>query len=611
MHALIALSFGPGVAPAARSHLVSRARTALAQVEASAGRGVTGRLHADDNHSESWVGMGIDDEFDLWEPDAGRFALMLCRGPYTTDGSALTGATLLSRLAVDDAVLAEMASPISACLRRGKDGPIEMLTDVCGLRHVYVRRGHGWVAAGTSSLALALLEPTELDEESVLGFALAGNYDGTRTPYRNVAKIPNGCRAVLRAGDLAVDRYLDEDLHPAPGSDAELIREGVETLTALVEGACSSQAGPPTLELSGGLDSRGLLAALTPSRRRQARMLTLGTPEQADWRVATELARQVGAEHQFVDLRTLSTLSPQESWQLVERSAVRHDASSGAVATGVLDWVEAQVPQGPRFNGINGEYGRGRFYAGQRSGPLTAKRVERLARWRVFANDAADPWLFAPGVIEDARTATVGRLQEEFAGYGTDWLRATDDHFLYGRMQRWCGIDFSASCLDRPILAPYFCTPFLVWARRLDEDQKRSSRLFSAVIEAMSPDLAEVPLVTGVSPKDLARPSTGTRVRQQALAARRISRKVRQRLTPGTDTPPVGAASLSSQVLSWWTANPGLLDPLTKTPWLDASAVKAVAEGARIPSASSVGFLANLLVIATSMAAEDVVAVTE
>ena len=378
----------------------------------------------------------------------------------------------------------------------------------------YVRRGASWVAASNSSLALAMLAFVRLDIEALMGFALTGNLDGTRSPFDDVHKIPHGHQALLVEGRIELKRYVVEELHPAGGTDDELIDEGSDILRSLVEAATSSHKEPATLELSGGLDSRGLLVAMTPGMRRATRMLTLGTPDHPDWITAADLGVRVGAEHLFVDLRGLDALGPEEAWSIVERSAFRHDASSGAVASGVLDWVEGQVPQGPRFNGINGEYARGRFYSGQRPGPTTQARVDRLVRWRVFANDAVEPWLFHPGVIESARSDTLRRLQDEFSTYGPDWLRATDDHFLYGRMQRWCGADFSAAGLDRPLLAPYFCAPFLVWARRLDPLQKRSSRLFSAVLERLDPELARVPLVTGLSPHDLAHPSTGTQMRQ-------------------------------------------------------------------------------------------------
>ena len=602
MRHVVALSFSDGIDPEARARLATRARAALEFVVSSSG-GSTARLVHDESDSDFWVGVDPDDRDDLWERDSGRLALFLSKGPYTYTGSATTGASLLARLGLDESVLGQMAAPFAICLRRGRSLPMELLTDACGLGHVYVRSGRAWTAGSSSSLALALLDVVDLDREAVQSFALTGNYDGTRTPFRDVVKVPNGHRALLSRGGVTMERYIEEELAPPRGSDTDLVRQGVDVLRGLVEAACSAHDEPPTLELSGGIDSRGLLAAMTEERRRSARMLTLGTPGSPDWVVARDIAAGLRLQHQFIDLRELSSLDPGASWALVERSAFRHDASSSAIAAGVLDWVESQVDQGPRFNGINGEYARGRFYAAQRSGLLTEDRVRRLARWRIFANDAADPWLFGDEAVEQARVRTIERLQEEFASYGSDWLRATDDHFLYGRMQRWCGIDFSASGRERALLAPYFCSPFLVWARRLDEGQKRSSRLFSSVIEAMDPDLAGIPLVTGFSPKDLARPRTSTRIRQAGQSARRIGRKVRQRVAPGTDTPPVGAAALSRQVLAHWVAEPNILEPLARTNWLDPGALEAVVSERRTPSTASVALVSDLLVIAKSMAA--------
>ena len=218
-------------------------------------------------------------------------------------------------------------------------------------------------------------------------------------------------------------------------------------------------------------------------------------------------------------------------------------------------------------------------------------------RWRVFANDAVDPEVFVPDYIEAARHDTLEAIQAEFRAYPKDWLRATDDHFLYGRMQRWCGIEFSASCLDRPILAPFFCPPFLEWSRRLDTPQKRQSRTFAAVIERMDPELARIPLVTGISPSGLATRPPSVRVKAAKQATEKVARKVRQRLAPGTDTPPAGAQQLARLVQEHWAASPDPLAALSRISFLDPDAIDAIGRGTRPASAATVGFLANLMVL--------------
>lgn len=600
MKSLVALGFGDRASDDERRRLVDRARKLVAN---AAGRAPEvwelDGAPAPGAASAVVVVAGRDDA-DEYTPESGRFAVLLARECYAVDGARLAGRAFLDRLAAtgDDA-LRSAAPPFAACFRRGPGSPLEIVTDVCGLRHVYTVEGTGWAAASPSSLLLGALAEAPVDEPAFGNFALAGNFMARRTPFVGVEKVEHGECAQLVDGAVRRQVFFTRDPSSPRADTAALVADGARTVRDLVRVAVDTHDEPPTLELSGGIDSRALLAAFLPDQRKGLHAITLGTPTSPDWIVALDLARAQGVDHQTVNLEELDRMEPAAADALVRDAARRYECSAGAVANGVLSWVESQVGQGPRFNGINGEYARGRFYAAQRErSPFTDNQVEQLARWRIFANDAVDPALFRTGFIEDARSESIRMLQEEFRGYGTDWLRATDDHFLFGRMQRWTGIEFSTSGMGRPILAPFFCGPFLAWSCRLDEGQKRGSRIFSAVIEEMDPELARVPLVTGFSPADLARRSVATRARLTAQSGRRIARKARQRLRPGTDAPPAGAERLANLVLTHWNHTPDVLEPLSRFEMLDIAAVEAVATGGRSGSAASVGFLTDLLVLA-------------
>jgi len=387
---------------------------------------------------------------------------------------------------------------------------------------------------------------------------------------------------------------------PAGGSDQQLIKDGSAVLRELVGAAVATHPDPLVLELSGGLDSRAILAAMTPEMRANTQALTLGQPGETDWELATGIAKKFGIPHEFVDLRGINDLSPEQAWDLVYRSAANHEVQSRPVTSAVLDWVEARLSHGPRFNGNNGEYASGRYYAFQRSGKVTRSRVERLARWWIFANDLVDPWIFKAGVLESARESTVNRMETEFRSYNADWFRVTDDHYLYSRMQRWCGSDFSVSAHQRPILAPFFCAPYLQWARRLNPDQKRMARIFSGMMHDLNPELADVFIKTGaekpwMTPRDYYERKAITRGRIGMEFVTAVSRKGLQRLRPGTDVPPAGGPSLTALVRQHWVENPSLLEPISHIDWIDHDATLAIMTGARTPSTSTVSVLTNLI----------------
>ncbi len=596
MKTALVLSFSEAVGQRDRRNLVERAGRALRRVAGP--DGPVSVVPDGDPLPDEVLLVAQATPDDTLSRDDGAFAVMLATAPYTVGGCRLDGVTFLQGVATEgDALLAQVAPPFAALWRRSAGAPVELVTDCCGLRHVYIRDERDWAAVGASSVALALLGDIDLDESSLGMLAVTGNLHGDRTPFLPVRKLDARTAARMAHGVVQTRAIDTDELDPAGDTTESLVGVGVETLRGLLDAAISAHDGDVTLELSGGIDSRLLLAATSADVRARLHTITLGTPTSPDLRVAREIVAHFGLEHQVIDLNGLERLDPATASDLVTDAALRNDASAMAVANAVLAWVEAQVPQGPRFNGINGEYARGRFYAGQRAGPRTERRVESLVRWRVFANDGVDPRIFAPGFVDDARRDTLALIQDEYLRYPEEWLRATDDHFLYGRMQHWTGIEFSASCMVRPILAPFFCQPFLEWSRRLDVDQKRNARVFSMVIERFDPELARIPLVSGFTPAELARRPATMRLRSTAQAAQKVARKVRQRLSPGTDTPAAGAPLLARSALAHWVAEPTLLDPLAKFAFLDDDAVGSIASGALGASPATVGFLADLLAI--------------
>ena len=113
----------------------------------------------------------------------------------------------------------------------------------------------------------------------------------------------------------------------------------------------------------------------------------------------------------------------------------------------------------------------------------------------------------------------------------------------------------------------------------------------------MDPELARMPLVTGIAPSGLAARPPSVRVKAAKQATEKVARKVRQRLTPGTDTPPAGAQQLARLVQEHWATSPDSLAAVSRMPFVDPDAIDAIARGTRSASAATVGFLTNLMVL--------------
>ncbi len=304
-----------------------------------------------------------------------------------------------------------------------------------------------------------------------------------------------------RAGDVLDAARLETD----PLAWEEAVDRGVDAFRQSV-GACLSAYPEAATELSGGMDSRGMLAAVPTAARDGMIAITFAPTSSPDHRVATLIANRWGMEHQTVDTDELERLSGDDAAALVRRAARRRDFTGNPFVFGLTDWAESQVDQRPRLSGVRGEAARGVYYPGQpRRASTDDKLVESFLRWRVMVNDVIDPTLLTPEFVPDAKATEIRVMKGVFKEFGEPWLEATDRYGWF-RAQRWQGLNYNAACLDRAILMP-FGSPASSkrWAWRTRPDDRRHSRLFGQVMTPLDPELAAMPLDTGLVPARLGR----------------------------------------------------------------------------------------------------------
>ncbi len=388
-----------------------------------------------------------------------------------------------------------------------------LATDSAGLRHVYVWQGPDWAAMSSSSLLLSTVVGAPIDEAAIGVYVMVGNYLLDQTPFVGIRKVDAGVSCSMLAGRIDHEVFDPQDPTAPVGSGgrAGQAARGVTVMRDVV-GACLEAYPDASLELSGGFDSRAVLAAIPHSARRGRMALTLGVPGDPDIRVARELAAVCGLDHRVVDLNGLNDLSAEEVLTLTRGAARRRDVTSHPMATGVLDWVNSQIELRPRLNGANAEFGRANFYPGNRAqAEVTDRVVERLARWRVMENHGTDPVILSDGFTAAARDATLRSLKQDLRRFGVDWLRTLDEYYYLSRVQRWAGIEYTGSGSDRVVLSPFAHPDYVDWVRRCNPRDRRASKVFASAFDLLDPELAAIPLLSGVSPHEIARAARARR----------------------------------------------------------------------------------------------------
>jgi asparagine synthetase B (glutamine-hydrolysing) len=546
-----------------------------------------------DESPGGWVAFAGADEghpADLLGEPGGAFTVRLSKLLRTRDGEPATAD--LPALIAAGAPLAGLLPPFAAAVRERAGGPVVLAGDWLGYRQLYWWRGDGIAAVSTSARALSLLAGGGFDRSGLAAQAMIGWQVGDRTIFEGVRALPPASIVSLAGGEATLRTYAEplSLTGPVPSVD-DAVAEMAEILLSLQSSLLRAHPGT-VLQLTGGHDSRILLGAIPEKLRHGLTALTLGEPGHPDVVIAARISQRYGLRH---DARRLDDEHPTpadaHAVSLAAAEALECLASPMALAPLLL--TEAHLDQGYRLSGLGGEVARGFYYAGQPSGGETSPRlVKRLAQWRIMANEAVEEAALAPAFRTEARDGTVETLTGLFDS--GDWLRATDQFYLYHRMHRWSGAHGTVAAVRRLAVNPMFDRRFIELALAVAPSEKRDSLLLGRLMSRLDPELARMPLDSGLIPARLGRRDAATRLSLATVTARKAARKVRQRLTHGRN-PQLGAAGMAELVLAHWRAEPSAAKALYDQPILDRGWLDGVFDGSRSAAPTTVAFLVNLL----------------
>lgn len=506
----------------------------------------------------------------------------------------------------DDDGLAQVLPTFAAVDRVGPDGLVAA-ADALGFRHLFHGTGDGFAVLSTSARAVAACLGGSLNREALAVQSLLGWQLGQRTVFEDVHKLEPGTLATLADGEISVRSFrpgrsaVEPDLDAAVDRAASVLRDYMD--------AFLDDHPDAVLQLTGGQDSRLLLSAIPRERRRGLRTVTLGVPGNPDAVVAGELSARYGMVHELLTLDGIEALDPADADRRCIEAAQRLECMADPVAYAALAFAESRSQPGPRISGLGGEVARGFYYLGRvRTEPVTRERVERLARWRMFANEAVSADALDPAFTEWAREFAVGEVHSIMAATGRDWMSATDDLYLDQRMQRWAGITETSVCLNRIITNPMLDDRFIEIARTLTPSHKRNSMFLSRLQVALDGELARIPLDGRPAPIAYARPGVANSARQMATTMGKVARKARQKAVRA-NRPPAGGEILARKVSEHWRADPSALDLVRDTGIFRSEWIDQMLAGGVDPAPSAVALITNLRVAAMSCRGRDLAGV--
>ncbi len=576
---------GVSVAPHAAEHLRRPVRQALSCL----GDGETA-VERVGQSEDGWVAFAGGTADDLIA-DEGRFTVRLSRALRTAENDLSTAD--LAALIADGSGLTAIVPPFAAAHRDGPGAPLVVAGDWLGFRQLYRWRGAGVAAVSTSARALAVLAGGGFDPAGLGAQAMIGWQVGDATIFEGVRALPPATIATLHHGSLRERRYCEP---PTRDGGVPSLDDAVEEMAEILgrwQTSYLEQHPDAVLQLTGGHDSRILLGAIPDKLRAGLRALTLGDPTSPDVVIAAKLSARYGLRHQVYRMDEQRWPSPAEAHEQVLAAARALECLASPLALAPLLLAESHLEQGYRLSGLGGEVARGFYYAGQPTGAVTSPRlVERLAHWRLFSNEAVEPAALDQAFLAQARETTLATLRGLFAA--GDWLRVTDEFYLYHRMHRWAGVHGTVAAVRRHSINPMFDRRFIELALAVAPADKRDSLLLGRLMSRLDPELARLPLDTGLVPARLGRRTVATRLAIGAMTARKAARKVRQRLRNARKAQ-LGAAGAAALVLAHWRAEPQACQLLYDVPVLSPQWLDGLLDGSHSAEPTTVAFLVNLL----------------
>ncbi len=490
------------------------------------------------------------------------------------------------------AALTELLPPFAAAATLPEG--VVMVADSMGFRPLYLgSSAQGRHAMSTSALLAGRACGAGFDQTAVAVQSLLGWQLGQRTLSEGVLKLEPGAFARLSPEGIEIERREAEDESPIALADA--VRDAAASLRESLEAVLDDHPDA-VLQLTGGQDSRLLLSAIPAARRRGLRAMTLDVPGGGDVAVASQIAQRYGLDHEVRGLADLDAVSPAEAWERCCAAAILLDGTADPVALAAIRVAEQGFEQGVRISGLGGEVARGFYYVGRvRPRSFGRRDAERLASWRMFANEAVEPGLLDPEFSRWGRDAAMAEVFAALQAGGDEWFRATDALYLRHRMQRWAGATDMAVAYDQVVINPMLDPLFLRIAGRLRPQDKAQSRFLALLQMELDAELGDMPLEGRPAPRAFAHPTAAGRALQTARRGRQLARKAFQRARRGNRAP-AGGQGLAGRVVRHWRDDPSVVARLSDVPFVRPEWVADVLSGAVDPRPSSVAFLTNILV---------------
>lgn len=222
------------------------------------------------------------------------------------------------------------------------------------------RRFYDRVSGRVYDSLAAIPRALEPDPLAIRAFLRIGYAPGTATLFRDVDCLPGGCSIEVDERGWRVTKRLQSAPPRTNVSRAAALEEGARLFVDAVQRGLRTGVRP-LVPMSGGLDSRAILAALLESLpARDIDTYTHGTPGAGDFEFGSRVARFAGTHHVTLNLDELPFTE-----EALRAAAIWSDANTDLAQPSV--WLHIARRLGtaqPQWTGFTGDGVGGSHYRG-------------------------------------------------------------------------------------------------------------------------------------------------------------------------------------------------------------------------------------------------------
>jgi len=386
------------------------------------------------------------------------------------------------------------------------EGCTIITSPVGAIHHFYTQAGKAAGGFCHGRRILDILRRSQLDWRwnwQALGdLCQLENLTDNATLHPDIRRVPPGTVLRFRHGRLSLDsRPLIESFETAPGDPDQAVAALNEEVARL--------AGPsPWLSLSGGFDSRVILASMLRQGIRP-QLVTTGSEDCSDVRVARAIAGHFGLSHHLVRIELPEVLEHGR-----EIASLTNGTKTAWHWHTYLYPRQAQVPaDSPFFVGTLGEFARTYYFDRGRLGQLADRRpgpaLERFWRMKLHRHPTfldAEIEGLSPGFAHQLRApgilARAGRLRQQCRG---SFLGGLTRFYLEQRVPNFYANGIAMYQASSQWRSPFHSRDWLEAIWNLDSGWRLGSNWHRHAIARNCPELLDFPEENGFDPRRMLR----------------------------------------------------------------------------------------------------------